>query len=248
MAAPESRADLKTFHRFGVYGTAAVTLITVQNTRGVARVELLDVALVRDQIEAVLEDLPPAALKTGALVSEAVVRVVAECRFNCPLIVDPVMFSSSGASLLSTDGRNALRDLLLPRAALVMPNLAEASELTGREVRTPEDMREAAQRIAGLGAGAVLVKGGHLAGDAIDILFKEGEFTEFRSPRIDTRHTHGTGCAYSAAITALMARGIPLVEAVGRAKAFVFEAIRQAPGLGAGAGPLNYWAEPPDSL
>jgi hydroxymethylpyrimidine/phosphomethylpyrimidine kinase len=242
------QADLKTFHRFGVYGAAAVTLITVQNTTRLSRIEVLDAGLVRDQIQAVLEDLYPGAIKTGALGSEAVVRAVAECRFTCPLIVDPVMLSSSGASLLGLAARHALRKLLLPRASLVMPNLAEASELTGSPVRTPQDMRDAARRIAEGGARAVLVKGGHLEGDALDILLNEGVFSEFRSPRIDTRHTHGTGCAYSAAITALLASGVSLSEAVGRAKAFVFEAIRQSPGIGAGAGPLNYWAKPPDSV
>jgi hydroxymethylpyrimidine/phosphomethylpyrimidine kinase len=236
------QADLKTFHRFGVYGTAAVTLITVQNTARLSRIEVLPGDLVRDQIQAVLDDLPPGAVKTGALGSEEVVRAVAECRFNCPLVVDPVMFSSGGAPLLDPAGRDALRKLLLPIAALVTPNLAEAAELAAREVRTPADMRDAARRIADTGARAVLIKGGHLEGEALDVLLSGGVFSEFRTARIETRHTHGTGCAYSAAITALLARGLSLTDAVGQAKAFVFEAIRQAPGIGAGAGPLNYQA------
>jgi hydroxymethylpyrimidine/phosphomethylpyrimidine kinase len=243
------QADLKTFHRFDVYGTAVVTLITVQNTHGVLKSEVLDDALVGEQLDAVLEDLPPGAIKTGALGSEAVVRAIAARTFLSPLVVDPILFSSGGAPLLETSARAALCDLLLPRAALVMPNLSEAAALSGREVRTPDQMREAARIIADLGPRAVLVKGGHLAaGEALDILFQRGVFTEFASPRVDTRHTHGTGCTYSAAITALLARGYPLEAAVGEAKAFLYEAIRSAPGIGSGAGPLNHWAKQPDSL
>ncbi len=233
------QADLKTFHQLGVYGTSAITLVTVQNTRRVSRVELMEVSLVREQIDAVLEDLPPQAIKTGALGSAAIVESVASSAFGAPLVVDPVMISKHGSALMDEDARCALRRLLLPKAALVMPNLDEAAELTGMEVVNVEHMREAAVRITRLGAAAVLVKGGHLAGDAVDILFCRGQFTEFTAPRVDTRHTHGTGCTYSAAITALLARGLGVEEAVGVAKRFVSEAIRTAPGLGAGAGPLN---------
>jgi hydroxymethylpyrimidine/phosphomethylpyrimidine kinase len=242
------QADLKTFHRFSVYGTAAITLITVQNTRGVSRSEVLDATLVGEQIDAVIRDLPPNAVKTGALGGEAVVRAVAARSFPGPLIVDPILFSSAGAPLLEPAGRTALCELLLPKATLVMPNLSEAASLAGREVRSPDDMREAARRIAGFGPLAVLVKGGHLeSGDALDILFHNGVFREFASPRIETAHTHGTGCTYSAAITALLARGFALESAVAEAKAFMSEAIRTAPGIGGGAGPLNHWAKS-DSL
>jgi hydroxymethylpyrimidine/phosphomethylpyrimidine kinase len=238
------QADLKTFHRFGVYGTAALTLITVQNTVRLSRSEVLDAGLVRQQIEAILEDFVPGAVKTGALGNEAVVRAVAGIAFPCPLVIDPVMLSSSGAPLLDRAARRAFCDLLLPRAALVMPNLGEAAELSGVEVTNPDQMRLAAVRIADLGPKAVLVKGGHLAeGDALDILWVDGNFHEFRSPRIRTRHTHGTGCTYSAAVTALLAIGFDLQTAVGKAKSFVTEAIRTAPGLGAGAGPLNHHAD-----
>jgi hydroxymethylpyrimidine/phosphomethylpyrimidine kinase len=243
------QADLKTFHRFDVYGTAAITLITVQNTLRLSRSEVLDAELVGEQLDAVLEDLPPNAVKTGALGSEAVVRTVAERVFPCPLVVDPILFSSSGTALLEPAAQSTLRELLLPKAALVMPNLAEAAALAGRKVRTPEEMREAARRIAGFGPFAVLVKGGHLdGGEALDILFHNGGFAEFASPRIETRHTHGTGCTYSAAITALLASGWAIEAAVTQAKAFLYEAIRSAPAIGAGAGPLNHWAKPPSSL
>lgn len=229
------QADLKTFHRFGVYGEAVVTLITVQNTRGVRRVKALDAALVREQIEAVLEDIPPDAAKTGALGDPAVAEMIATIEFPCPLVVDPVAISSSGVRL------GGGIEALLGRAFLITPNLDEAAALAGFAVNDPDSMRRAAQKIASMGAKNVLVKGGHLEGAAIDILFG-GSFHEFSAPRIETRHTHGTGCTYSAAITAELARHTPLVEAVHRAKAFIGEAIRSNPGLGKGSGPLNHFA------
>jgi hydroxymethylpyrimidine/phosphomethylpyrimidine kinase len=158
-------------------------------------------------------------------------------------VIDPVMMGKHGMALMDVDARLAMRRLLLPRAALVTPNLDEAAEMAGISVHDPESMREAARRIAGLGARAVLVKGGHLEGDAIDILWADGEFTEFRMPRVETRHTHGTGCVYSAAITAGLARGLSLVAAVRKAKGFVHAAILSAPGIGSGSGPLNLWAD-----
>jgi hydroxymethylpyrimidine/phosphomethylpyrimidine kinase len=233
------QADLKTFHQFGVYGTAVVTLITVQNTVRTSRIEALDATLVGEQFDAVLEDLIPLAIKTGALGTEAIVAAVASRAFTCPLVVDPVTIGKHGAPLMDAGARSALRRLLLPRASLITPNLDEAAALAGVEVCDPDTMREAAKRIAGLGARSVLVKGGHLSGDAVDILWHDGGFTEFRSPRIETRHTHGTGCVYSAAITACLASGFSIPDAVRYAKVFVHEAIRTAPGLGAGSGPLN---------
>ena len=230
------QADLKTFHQLGVYGTSAITLVTVQNTVRVSRVELLVASLVAEQIDAVLEDLPPSAIKTGALGSAEIVEAVASRAFKGPLVVDPVTISKHGYPLLNSAARDAMRTLLLPRAALVTPNLDEAAQLTGIAVDCPESMKEAARR-----PRAVLVKGGHLEGDALDILFAGGQFTDFRSPRIETGHTHGTGCTYSAAIAAFLAHGRGLEEAVGAAKAFITEAIRTAPGLGGGAGPLNHW-------
>jgi hydroxymethylpyrimidine/phosphomethylpyrimidine kinase len=231
-------ADLKTFHQLGVYGTAAITLITVQNSVRLSRVEPLDARLVGEQIDAVLEDTPPQAVKTGALGNRAIIEAIAARTFACPLVVDPVMMGKHGGRLMD---REALRDILLPRATLVTPNLFEAGELAGMPVGNPEQMKEAARRIAEFGVGTVLVKGGHLEGDALDILLRDGVFTEFRSARIDTRHTHGTGCTYSAAITAFLARGCSIEEAVRRAKQFITDAIRTAPGLGSGSGPVNHW-------
>jgi len=239
------QADLKTFHQFGVYGEAIIAAITVQNTVRVERVEPLPPELVVRQIRAVLEDIPPAAAKTGVLGSAAVVRAVAGLahEFTFPLVVDPVMTGSRGGALLAKDARRVLIAELLPRATLVTPNLAEAAALSGLPVEDPDGMRCAAECIAGMGAKAVLVKGGHLRGAALDVLLCGGEWFEFTSERIDTRHTHGTGCTFSAAITAGLALGLSLPDAVARAKLWVTEAIRTSPGLGLGAGPLNHFAE-----
>ncbi len=238
------QADLKTFHQFGVYGEAVITLITVQNTQGVQRVECLDPALVADQIRAVLADIPPAAAKTGALGNRAIIEAVAALTRDCsfPLIVDPVIASKNGAPLLAPDGIEALKTFLLPNAFLLTPNLQEASLLTGDDVHDVAGMRKAARQLASMGPQAVLVKGGHLEGDAIDILFHRGEWTEFSSPRIETRHTHGTGCTFSAAITASLASGCELRAAIGQAKRYITEAIRNNPGMGAGRGPLDHHA------
>jgi hydroxymethylpyrimidine/phosphomethylpyrimidine kinase len=239
------QADLKVFHQFGVYGEAAVTLLTVQNTRTVSRIETLGPGLVDEQISAVIGDLPPHAAKTGALGNAAIVSAVAGVarRFGFPLVVDPVMVSKHGAPLIDASAREAVLSQLLPRAALVTPNLPEAEALAGIEVTTADAMKEAARRIHGLTGARVLVKGGHLAGAALDILFDGSIFHEFVCERIDTPHTHGTGCTYSAAITACLALGSALPEAVGRAKRYVHTAIRTNPGLGGGCGPVNHHAE-----
>lgn len=237
-------ADLKTFHQHAIYGTAAITLIAVQNTTRVHRVVCLEPELVGQQIDAVLEDIPPQAIKTGALGSAGIIEAIAARKFPGPLVVDPVMISSRGVPLLDSAGQAALVAQLLPLAALVTPNLPEAAALAGIDVENLVGMQEAARRIAQLGAAAVLVKGGHLAsGEAIDLLWHEGRFTTFSGARVATRHTHGTGCTYSAAITANLARGLPLVDAIGLAKRYLQAAIETAPGLGAGNGPLNHWAE-----
>jgi hydroxymethylpyrimidine/phosphomethylpyrimidine kinase len=238
------QADLKTFHQFGVYGEAVITLITVQNTRGVERIECLAPDLVADQIRAVIDDIPPAAAKTGALGSRGIIEAIAELAagFPFPLVVDPVILSKHGVALLEADAVGALKTRLLPYTFLLTPNLEEAALLTGAEVRNIGDMRKAAEKLAALGPRAVLVKGGHLGGDATDVLFYQGECREFTSPRIATRHTHGTGCTLSAAITASLASGYDLPEVVERAKRYVTAAIGSNPGLGAGAGPLDHWA------
>lgn len=242
------QADLKTFHQFGVYGEAAITLLTVQNTMRVERVECMPAELVLQQILTTVEDIRPGAAKTGALGNREIVEAVAEAAasFDFPLIVDPVMISKHGAPLIAEEARRALRTLLLPRAFLLTPNLHEAAALSGVQVSDIAGMRQAAERLCGLGAKAVLVKGGHLSDTATDVLFAGGRWHEFAAPRVDTRHTHGTGCTYSAAITACLARGIPLIEATRVAKAFITEAIRRNPGLGKGAGPVNHHTPIPE--
>jgi hydroxymethylpyrimidine/phosphomethylpyrimidine kinase len=235
------QADLKTFHQFGVYGEAVVTLITVQNTVALERVETLASDLVLAQIRAVLTDIPPRAAKTGALGNTALMDAVAEAAkdFAFPLVVDPVMISKQGARL----GDVSSFEKLIARAYLLMPNLHEASALVGFTVDNRDSMHRAAEILIRMGARNVLVKGGHLEGDALDLLYLEdGNVQEFSATRIDTPHTHGTGCTYSAAITAELAKGTCLVEAVSRAKLFVTAAIRSNPGLGRGAGPLNHFA------
>jgi hydroxymethylpyrimidine/phosphomethylpyrimidine kinase len=227
------QADLKTFHRFGVYGEAVLTLITVQNTLGLERVEVLDAGLVADQIRSVMEDIPPHAVKLGALgnlaVASAVARALEGAKF--PVVVDPVMRGSLGGQLGPAPMVNTF---------LITPNLEEASELVGFAVIDLPSMRAAAEKIL---AENVLIKGGHLAGPAIDLLrTADGRFHEFAAERIETRHTHGTGCTYSAAITAELAKGADLIEAIRLAKAFITEAIRTNPGLGGGSGPLNHFA------
>lgn len=241
------QADLKTFHQFGAYGEAVITLITVQNTVQVSRVEALAPDLVTAQISAVVEDIPPQAVKTGALGSERMVTAVARAAasFGFPLVVDPVMVSKHGLRLLTDDAIAAVRDLLLPAAYLITPNVPETEALTGHIIRTPADMRDGAECLYRMGARAVLVKGGHLEGDAVDVLYDGDTFTEFPAPRLPTPHTHGTGCTYSAAITACLAAGMPLAESVARAKNFVHQAIRTNPGLGRGCGPVNHHASLP---
>lgn len=239
------QADLKTFHQFGVYGESALTLITVQNSVRLSRVEILSAELVREQIDAVLADIPPAAAKTGALGSAEIVEAVAEMAVNFPfpLVVDPVMIGKHGARLLAEEAVRALRERLIPRAAVVTPNLPEAEALTGIHVTAPSDVRRIAARLCEMGARAAIVKGGHAAGEPVDVLFDGGGYHEFPSPRLETRHTHGSGCTHSAALTACLALGMPLVEAAARAKRFIYEAIRTNPGLGAGRGPLNHRVE-----
>ena len=238
------QADLKTFHQFGVYGEAVIALLTVQNTVRVSRVVVMPPALVVEQLAAVLEDIPPGAAKTGALGSaemvEAVARAAADFKF--PLVVDPVMVSKHGLSLLPDTAVAAVRELLLPRAFLITPNVPEAEALAEMEIHSLEDMRLAACRLRDMGARAVLIKGGHLEGDATDLLFAAAEWHEFPAPRVATPHTHGTGCTYSAAITACLALGLPLVAAVARAKRFIHEAILTNPGYGKGSGPVNHHA------
>jgi hydroxymethylpyrimidine/phosphomethylpyrimidine kinase len=240
------QADLKTFAACGVYGTCAVTAVTAQNTLGVTAWEAVSTELVIAQIEAVGNDLPPAAVKTGMLATAAIVEAVAATirELDLPnLVVDPVMIAKGGDRLLQEDAVAAIRTELLKLAEVATPNVPEAEVLTGASIRTLEDMRAAARRIRALGPRVVVVKGGHLAtGDlVIDIVCTpDGEF-DLRGPRIHTSRTHGTGCTFAAAIAAFLALGQPVDEALRSARVYVEGAIRHAPALGSGHGPLNHF-------
>ena len=243
------QADLKTFQQFGVFGTSVIVALTAQNTRGVRAVESVPESMVSDQLTAIAEDLPPDALKTGMLAEAGLVRLVAKAiRENGwqPLVVDPVMVATSGHRLLTTEAEDVIRESLVPLAALVTPNLDEAAMLTGRVVYDVPTMERAAYTLIRFGAGAALVKGGHLQGDMVtDVLVTRDSVRRFSRPRLDTSSTHGTGCTLSAAITAGLALGRPLETAVADALDFVHRAIARAPGLGGGHGPLDHTVTAP---
>jgi len=237
------QADLKTFAALGVYGLSALTAITAQNTLGVRAAQDLPAELVEAQIEAVLEDIGADAAKTGMLSSSTIIEVVASCvsRWNLRLVLDPVMVAKGGDRLLQPEAITTLSTVLLPLAEVITPNLYEAEVLTGQRIETLDDMRAAAQAIHALGPRHVVVKGGHRAVDPVDVYFDGERFVELRAERISTPHTHGTGCTFSAAIAAFMAHGLPVNVAVSGAKNYITEAIRHAPGLGSGHGPVEHF-------
>ena len=238
------QADLKTFAALGVYGTSALTAVTAQNTLGVTGVQELPPDMVASQIDAVVSDIGADAVKTGMLANSGIIRVVAGKvnEHGLPnLVVDPVMVAKGGDPLLQEEAVDALRTLLVPLALVVTPNLPEASVLVGYRVATLEQARRAARDIVGMGSRSVVVKGGHLEGDAVDVFYDGSEFREFSSPRVYTTSTHGTGCTFASAIAAGLANGMGVEEAVGQAKAYVTEAIRRAVPIGSGHGPLNHF-------
>jgi hydroxymethylpyrimidine/phosphomethylpyrimidine kinase len=241
------QADLKTFQAFGVFGTSAVTALTAQNTVGVHAVHAAPARHVRTQIEVVVEDLQPAACKTGMLASAELVETVASAIRATGLpnyVLDPVMVATSGDRLLAEDAETAVLELLLPLCTLATPNLHEAELLAGEQASDEAGMRRLAEMLVNRGAAAVLVKGGHLEGsEVVDVLFDGTSFRSWRRPKLDTTNTHGTGCTLSAGIAAGLARGWTLTEAVEAALDFTHRAIAQAPGLGRGHGPLNHWVE-----
>lgn len=241
------QADLKTFAAFGVYGLSAVTSVTVQNTLGFRGALAMPPAVVAEQVDAGLSDIGADAVKTGMLVSAPVVRAVAG-RLRAgrvkKLVVDTVLCAKDGSPLLEPRAVAALIKELLPLAMVATPNAPEAERLTGIKVKTPEDARRAARAIRAMGPAFVLLKGGHLDGPVCeDILFDGDSFAALRSPRSNSRHTHGTGCTLSAAIAAGLALKLDAPSAVRRAKRYVTGAINHAPGLGRGAGPLEHFWE-----
>ncbi len=238
------QADLKTFAANGVFGMSVLTAVTAQNTRGVSGVEILSPEIINAQLNAVFSDLPVDAVKIGMVANCEAIGVIADrlLEYNShPIVLDPVMISKSGHPLLEKRAQATLIDRLLPLATLVTPNLSEASELTGDAIHSVEDMERVAQTILSMGPQAVLVKGGHLEGEPIDVLASVEGFHHLKGRRIATRHTHGTGCTLSSAIAAHLATGHSLIEAARLAKAYVQSAIEQAPGLGAGSGPLQHF-------
>jgi hydroxymethylpyrimidine/phosphomethylpyrimidine kinase len=243
------QADLKTFHQFGVFGTSVIVALTAQNTRGVTAVHAVPLDTVRAQLDAVADDLPPAACKTGMLATVDLVEEVADGIARHRLkhyVCDPVMVATSGDRLLDADAVRSVRTRLLPLATLVTPNLDEAAILVEDPVETVPQMEKAGRSLVLQGADAALVKGGHLASDEIvDVLVTPTGARHFRHPRIDTTSTHGTGCTLSAAVTAGLALGQPLEGAVAQALDFVHRAMAEAPGLGGGHGPLNHFVAAP---
>jgi hydroxymethylpyrimidine/phosphomethylpyrimidine kinase len=245
------QADLKTFAALGCYGMTAITALTAQNTRGVRSIHGVPPAMLRDQIDAVIEDIGAHAVKIGMLHAPEIVAVVAGAIDRHALknvVLDPVMVATSGAVLIETPAVEMLVRELFPRADLVTPNLDEASLLTGRSLHSLEDMESAALGLMARGARAVLVKGGHLPGETVAdlLLTADGERRVMSAPRIETANTHGTGCTLSSAVAAHLALGASLPEAVSRARAYVWEALRAGAPVrtGAGSGPLDHGCSP----
>ncbi len=238
------QADLKTFAALGVYGTSAITAITAQNTVAVTKIFELSPRIVAAQIDTIVDDIGVGATKTGMLANSRIIETVARKIREHDLknlVVDPVMVAKSGDMLLRKDAVAALRSRLIPLAAVVTPNIPEAEALTGMRISSAREVEAAAARLIDMGARTVVIKGGHRKGAAVDLFFDGSHFHEFHSPRIRTRHTHGTGCTFSAAIAAYLARGENVRTAVGRAKRFIIGAIRHAFAIGAGHGPTHHF-------
>jgi hydroxymethylpyrimidine/phosphomethylpyrimidine kinase len=239
------QADIKTVTALGGFAMTAITALTAQNTLGVIDVSPVDVEFIQTQMRVVLDDLGADCLKTGMLhsseVIEAVCAVAESEAAGIPLVVDPVMVAKGGATLLGIEAVAAMRDRLLPMARVITPNIPEAETLLGMEIGTLDAMKRAAELMMEMGAAAVLIKGGHMSGRVLtDVLLDDGGFHLFETERVDTEHTHGTGCTMASAIAAGLAQDMPLPEAVGRAQAYVAAAIRGAPGYGQGHGPIDH--------
>jgi hydroxymethylpyrimidine/phosphomethylpyrimidine kinase len=240
------QADLKTFSAHGVFGMTVVTSVVAENTVRVIEYEDMRPDIIEKQINAVFEDIPPDAVKIGMLSCRATMLAVAgKLKEWKPrnVVVDPVMYAKNGAALMEDSAIGTLIKEVVPLADLVTPNVPEAEKMSGLTIKTREDMREAARRIRAMGCRAVVVKGGHFdsGGDATDILFDGENFYEYPAPRVNTKHTHGTGCTFSSAIASNLALGFSAREAVERAKAYIHTAIVHAPGLGKGSGPTHHF-------
>lgn len=239
------QADLKTITLLGGFGMSAITALTAQNTVAVTAIHDLPLDFIGAQIDAVFTDIGVDAVKTGMLSKAEVVKLVASKidQYKPPVVVvDPVMVAKSGAPLLAAEAQQTMAQFLLPLATLVTPNLPEASALVGWEVRDENDMHRAAEEIHEMGPTYVLVKGGHLHGEAVDLLFDGRQYHEFRAPRVETKNVHGTGCTYGSAIATYLAQELDVIEAVAAAKRFITEAIRHGLAVGQGHGPTNPYA------
>lgn len=239
------QGDIKTITCLGGYATTAITAITAQNTQGVFAIHDVPDALIAQQISLVLEDIGTDAIKIGMLHKESVIHTIAALlppvEKHIPLVLDTVMFAKGGSPLLEIDAIDALKRLLIPHATIITPNIPEAEYLTGMRIHTIHDMRKAAEKLLALGCGAVLLKGGHADGELVtDILLSDGKEVALTSPRLHTRHTHGTGCTFASAIATGIAQNMPLEKAVQRAHDYVARAIQHAPQLGHGHGPLGH--------
>jgi len=239
------QADLKTFAAHGVYGVSAITAVTAQNTTGVASFQAVSTDLVTQQIEAVVSDIGVHAAKTGMLPTAAIVEAVAAAVADLEiplLVVDPVMIATSGDRLIDEEAVASMKAELVGRAFVVTPNIPEAEVLAELRIATDEDRRTAARRIAALGATAVVIKGGHFASrDIVDLLYDGERFLEFRTERVAGASTRGTGCTFAAALAARLALGTPLADAIPLAQEYIAGALRSAPGLGRGRGPMNHF-------
>jgi hydroxymethylpyrimidine/phosphomethylpyrimidine kinase len=244
------QADIKTITAFGAYAATAITALTAQNTLGVHAVHMVPLDFIAQQIAVVLDDIGADVVKTGMLGDTATIEIVCDTLMRhverMPVVVDPVMVATTGAILLASDAVAALRNRLLPLAHVITPNIPEAEVLAEVAITDVASMRQAARALLEVGVPAVLLKGGHLHGEqVVDLLATLDGIEEFVSPRIETRHTHGTGCTLASAVAAGMAQGLSLRDAVARARAYVWAAIASAPGLGSGNGPLNHAAAIP---
>lgn len=238
------QADLKTFAALGVYGSSVITAITAQNTLGVTAVQEITPEVVAAQLDAVMTDIGADAAKTGMLSSAAIVETVAAGvkRHGIDrLVVDPVMVAKGGDRLLREDAVDAVKTVLLPLAFVVTPNIPEAEVLSGRSIRDEDDMAEAARAISALGVRYVVVKGGHLDGPPVDLVFDGSTFERLETPRVETRNDHGTGCTFAAAITAGLAKGLAPLEAIAAAKDYLYQALVHSYAVGAGHSPVNHF-------
>ena len=238
------QADIKTFSALGTYGMSVITAVTAQNTLGVTNVRELDQEIIRDQIDVIFTDINVDAVKIGMVSSSEIINTIGDALLKYKpenIVIDPVMVSKSGCHLLKPEARDALIKVLLPLASVTTPNLFEAEVITGRKIKSLPDMEKAAVDISKMGARSVVVKGGHLEGDAVDVFYDGERFHYLKNERIPTRHTHGTGCTFSSAIAAFLAKGFAVEEAVARAKEYITGAIAASFPLGGGVGPTHHF-------